>query len=298
MLRHAGMPLMSPYYADIFRSIEEEVAARGHDMIFTSVPYTALWAANKHPRAVPLMPKNNPYKGALLIGGLTDNFAMAYQQMGIPVVLVDKPAVAGISSVMPDNVRAAACAARHLIGLGHRRIAFLGARPDPVVEARFSGFKSALRRAGLEFDPQDYIHGSYSTHGAFDATRTYLKQRRKQLPTAILAVNDEAAIGVIRALQASRISVPGRMSVMGFDDIAPAAESNPPLTTVRIPRREIGKLAAQRLFARIEDPTAAPSAILLPTRLVVRESCANPSSPVRATGSSTRKPSRPHRRRG
>jgi DNA-binding LacI/PurR family transcriptional regulator len=279
MLRHAGMPMMSPYYAGIFEGIEEEVAAHHYEMLFTSIPYTALWTSNQRPRTVPMMPKKNRFQGALLIGGLTDNLAIAYQKKGVSVMLVDKPAAAGRSSVMPDNFNAAAMAARYLIKLGHCRIAFLGAPPDPVVEARHEGFLSALRKAGLSFDKKDYILGSYGTEKSAKAMTDYLKQQKRKLPTAILAINDEAALGVIRALQAQKITVPKKMSVMGFDDIRQAVDSNPPLTTMRIPRMEMGRLAAKTLFAQIADPTISPTSVRLRTDLVIRKSCAKPRSP-------------------
>ena len=279
MLRHAGMPMMSPYYADIFKGIEEDVAAHHYEMLFTSIPYTALWTSNQRPRAVPLMPKKNRFQGALLIGGLTDNLAIAYRKKGVSVMLVDKPAVAGFSSIMPDNFNAASQAAHYLIKLGHRRIAFLGAPPDPVVEARYEGFLSALRKAGLPFDEKDYILGSYGTEKSAKAMTDYLKQQKRKLPTAILAINDEAALGVIRALQAQKIAVPKKISVMGFDGIPQAADSNPPLTTMRIPRKEMGRLAAKTLFVQIAKPSSRPVRIKLRTELILRQSCAKPRSP-------------------
>ena len=279
MLRHAGMPMMSPYYAGIFEGIEEEVAAHHYEMLFTSIPYTALWTSGQRPRTVPLMPKKNRFRGALLIGGLTDNLAIAYQKMGVSVILVDKPAADGLSFIMPDNFAAASRAARYLIELGHRRIAFLGAPPDPVADARHEGFLSALRKAGVPFDKADYILGSYGTEESARATTDYLKQRKKSLPTAILAINDESALGVIQALRARNISVPKKMSVMGFDDIPQAADSNPPLTTMRIPRKEMGRLAAKTLFVQIAKPSSRPVRIKLRTELILRQSCAKPRSP-------------------
>ena len=277
MLRHAGLPMMSPYYSGIFAGIEQEVAARRYEMLFTSIPYTSLWTANQLPRSIPMMPRKNRFRGALLIGGLTDQLALAYQKLGICVVLVDKPPAASLSSIMPDNFDAGFRAAHHLLSLGHRRIAFLGARPDPVGEARFNGFLEALRKAGLRFDPEDYIPGSYGTETSAKAMADYLKKQKENLPTAVLAVNDEAAIGILQALKSRNIPVPGRMSVMGFDDIPQAAVSNPPLTTMHIQRTEMGRLAARTLFAQMEKP-ASPVRIELPTKLIVRGSCAKPKS--------------------
>ena len=279
MLRHAGMPMMSPYYAGIFEGIEEEVAAHHFEMLFTSVPYTSLWTSDQRPRPVPLMPRKNRFRGALLIGGLTDNLAIAYQKKGVSVMLVDKPAAAGLSSVTPDNIHAAFEAARYLLKLGHRRIAFLGAPPDPVADARYEGFLSALRKAGVPFDKADYILGSYGTEKSARAMTDYLKQQKRNLPTAILAINDESALGVIQALQARNISVPKKMSVMGFDDIPQAADSNPALTTMRIPRIEMGRLAAKTLFEQIANASLSPTSVMLRTDLVIRKSCAKPRSP-------------------
>lgn len=273
--------MMSPYYADIFEGIEQEVAAHHGEMLFTSIPYTALWMPNHRPRTVPLMPKKNRFQGALLVGGLTDNLAIAYREKGISVMLVDKPAVAGLSSIMPDNLNAASKATRYLIKLGHRRIAFLGGPSDPVADARYEGFLSTVRKAGLTFDTKDFIRGSYGTDTSAAAMTDYLRHRKRNLPTAILAINDEAALGAIRALQVENISVPKQMSVMGFDDISKAADSEPPLTTMHIPRREMGRLAANALFAQIEDPATPPAVVKLRTDLVIRDSCGRPARSCR-----------------
>jgi DNA-binding LacI/PurR family transcriptional regulator len=267
--------MMSPYYAAIFEGIHEEVIAHQYEMLFTSVPYTSLWTSDQRVRATPMMPRKNRFRGALLIGGLTENFAIAYRKQGICVVLVDKPPAAGLLSIMPDNFDAALRAGRYLVKLGHRRIAFLNAPPDPVVEARFEGFRAALREAGLEFNPKDLIRGSYGTERSAAAMTDYLKTKKTRLPTAVLAINDEAALGVLRALRARKLAVPQDMSVMGFDNIPPAADSSPPLTTMQIPLREMGRLAASRLIAQMEG-SAAPDCVKLPTKLIIRESCARP----------------------
>ncbi len=275
MLRHVGLPASSPYYCDIFKGIEEEVTARRHEMLFTSVPYTALWTSDQRLRTSPVTPRFHHLRGALLIGGLTEAFALAYRQRGIPVVLVDKSEPLTLSSVTPDNFGAAREAAHHLIQLGHRRIAFLAAPFDPVVKARYDGFLAALQTVGLTFNPSDFIHGGYQTDTAARATAEYVKKYRKNLPTAIVAINDEAALGAIKALRRLRIAVPKEMSVVSFDDIAQAASSRPPLTTMHIPRIEMGRLAVQTLFEQIEQ-SAEPVQVRLDARLIVRKSTARP----------------------
>ncbi len=279
MLRFAGMPMMSPYYADLLEGIEEETASRGFDLLFQAVPEDTLRTPDNQPRPSPKIPGTTRLLGALLVGGITDELAAAYQKKGVQVVLVDKPSPSrDLSSIMPDNFDGAYKGAKHLVELGHRRIAFLAARNDPVVESRHGGFLKALADSGVAFHRKDYIEGSYTTEAAEAAMTRFLQQRRKDLPTALMAINDEAAIGALHALRSQGIAVPNDVSVIGFDDIPWASHAHPSLTTLRIPRREMGRVAAQTLLNQIESPRPSPIRLVLQTDLIVRKSCARPTS--------------------
>jgi DNA-binding LacI/PurR family transcriptional regulator len=275
---------LSPFYADIFSGIEQETARSGCQLVFSAFEKTELWDANGKAKASDVrtraarMLKEGGFSGVIFIDGVPDEFVLAVHKSGVPLVLADKTiAHSSVSSVVPDNTSGARDAARYLLDLGHRRIAFLAAPQDPVVEARYQGFLKAHEEVGARFDPKLFIRGGYEIGPAHAAMKEFLVRHKKQdLPAAVFAINDEAAIGVMKALQAQGVKVPDDVSVIGFDDIAWASHAEPPLTTIRIQREEMGRLAANLLIRQIEaGPGKAPATkLLLQTELVVRKSCA------------------------
>ena len=267
---------LNPYYGEILDGIEEVAASDGYDLIFASVKAEDLWAADGQERKNPPTLKK-AVDGLLLVGGLSNELAFTYEKKGMTLVLVDKE-IDGhdISSVMPDNKAGMEAAAQYLIRLGHRRIAFLSAPPDPVEEKRRAGLLKALGDAGLQLEPRDVIEGGYQVEPARAAMGAYLEAHGRNLPTALVAINDEAAIGAMKTLQQKGISVPQDISVIGFDNISLAEHSTPPLTTVNIPRKEMGRRAAQWLIGQLRKPRNPSRRLVVKTDLVIRESCAAP----------------------
>ena len=277
---------LSPFYADIFSGIEQETARSGGQLVFSAFEKAELWdaagkarAADARTRATRML-KEGGFNGVIFIDGVPDEFVLAVHKSGVPLVLADKSmAHSGISFVVPDNISGARAGARHLLDLGHRRIAFLAAPEDPVVNARYEGFLKAHEETGTRFDSKLVIRGGYEIGPAQDAMKKFLAGcSKRDLPTAVFAINDEAAIGVMKALQGRGLKVPDDFSVIGFDDIAWASHTEPPLTTIRIQREEMGRLAANLLIRQIgAGPGNAPATkLLMQTELVVRKSCAKP----------------------
>ena len=177
--------------------------------------------------------------------------------------------------VTAANREGEAAATRHLLALGHRRLGFV-AGPASVASSRerLDGFHAALAAAGLTADPDLIAPGRNDHDGGLVAGRALL--RRPDPPTAVLANNDLTAVGVLRAAREAGLRVPEDLSVVGFDDLPPAAHAHPPLTTVRQPLAEMGQHAAAMLIAWVEGTPPEPRRIVLPTTLVVRESCGPP----------------------
>lgn len=208
---------------------------------------------------------------------------------GLPAVGVDLDQFALGPVVTVDDMGGAAAAARHLIGLGHRNLAVIAlaserelnrdarrlARFKPVRD-RLAGYRQAMAEAGLDPQSLRVVEEPENDPAAAEAMALRLLKRRAR-PTAILAMSDVLAIGVLRAAQRLGLAVPDELSVVGFDDIPLAVDLTPPLTTVRQPLIEKGRVAAAILLATAEPP-AAP----LPTELVVRGSTAPPPQPARA----------------
>lgn len=157
--------------------------------------------------------------------------------------------------------------ARHLVRLGHRRIAFVAAVLSPD---KFRGYREALSAAKIRADPSLVVRTGLSEEDAIRAVDRLFKQ--KLPPTAVMAANDVLAIRIIHALQRRGIHVPREVSVAGFDDVETAALMTPSLTTARIPIRGLAEAAVRNLIRLIENPSGARARVLLPTKLVVRDS--------------------------
>ncbi len=190
-------------------------------------------------------------------------FAMACEYHGeIPV-----------PTVCIDNVAAARDAVNHLLELGHQRIAYVnGPSESPLCEDRLQGYEQALREAGLTVEPALIKQGDFTLASGYDCTAALLASANP--PTALFCANDEMAIGAMQACHAAGLSLPGDMSVVGFDDIGFAAYTHPRLTTVHQPRNRIGEQVMTMMLAMLAGNTPADSRIVLPHELVVRESSA------------------------
>ena len=206
-------------------------------------------------------------------------FVAALEQAPVPVVFIDvhSPSMLSIPRVIGDDVAGGALAARHLLDLGHRDIAFVGdALEDPFgftsSADREIGFRRELAAAGLSIPAEWIGHGAHGRYEARALTRRMLDGNRR--PTAIFAASDTQALGVIAAAREAGLHVPDDLSVIGYDDIEAADYVG--LSTVRQQLFESGRRGAELLLAEIERRTEpAPVAFLTP-ELVVRVTTAPP----------------------
>ena len=190
----------------------------------------------------------------------------------IASVSLDEPA----RMVVTNDSLGAAEAARHLAELGHTRVAFISG-PDSFRSSheRGRGFAEGLAEHGLTLDPAYVRRGAYTFESGVEAATDLLAM--PDPPTAIFAGNDEMAIGVMKAARDRGMDVPFDLSIVGFDDLPMASRVWPNLTTVRLPVRDMGRMAAERLTARSRglDPAALDQPEIIPS-LVVRDSAAPP----------------------
>jgi LacI family repressor for deo operon, udp, cdd, tsx, nupC, and nupG len=181
-----------------------------------------------------------------------------------------------VPSVTINNRRAAADATRHLLELGHRDIAYIGGANDfSLSKDRLKGYKSALARAGLKAGKGKVHAGDFSPVFGYQAAASILAQSRR--PTAIFCASDELAIGAMSAAHERGLSVPGDLSIVGFDDIEIAAFGSPPLTTVRQPMAELGRSATRMLLQILGGTRLSDPHLVLPHELIIRGSTASPS---------------------
>ena len=276
-------------YAALVRAVEQAAFDRGYSIILCDTDFNL----EREQQYLDLL-KRRRVEGVLLIpfarGTTADSTHLRLLvQAGIDVVCMQQRLPTNeVPQVAPDNFGAARAMTRHLIGLGHRRIAFFhGGLPlwHVSMRERFEGFRAALVEAGLPEDPRLVLEaGSFESilagdEGEFYADRVKDLLRSEHRPTAVFAPVDVLAIKVMAAIRALGMRVPDDVAVVGFDDIRMSAYTDPPLTTVRHPSGTVGKRAAELLFNRLSgDAEANPDydgALMerVPCELVIRQSC-------------------------
>lgn len=231
--------------------------------------------------------RNGRADGVLLLNGrLSPSVLASLRQGGGP-----PPAMVTISEALDDqvvphvgidNVSAAEMAVRHLLGLGHRRIAHLcGPAGNILTRQRLSGYRKAMAAAGIGESGHVVLEGDFTAEAGARAALQLLAM--PEPPSAIFCSNDEMAMGLIAALHASKVEVPRDLSVVGFDDIIFAKTYIPPLTTIHQPRLGMGECAMSILLSML-DATSPPEAAqtLLDAELIVRASTAAPRTLSRA----------------
>jgi LacI family transcriptional regulator len=255
-----------PYFPILIQSVSSACNAHNYSMM--------LWLAeyDHESRMIQQILNNGLIDGVIMASAIVDDpvlTALSGHQM--PLVLIGRhPFRTDINYVDVDNLNSARQAVAHLLRLGRRRIATIAGPATMTVGIdRLEGYKAALKKHGLIVDPDLIVESDFSEGGGYAAMKRLLNFNID----AVFAASDAMATGALRALREKELPVPGEISVVGFDDMPFAARSDPPLTTIRQPTQRVGAVAVESLLNIIEDPSIAPVRILLPTDLVIRESC-------------------------
>lgn len=222
--------------------------------------------------------RDGSFAGAILFTGAIprDGTGRDSASLPIPVVLAcnEIPGMADLPVFDVADRKAARSMVSYLIGLGHRRIAHIRGPADNIeAQERLLGYTEALEAAGLAFDETLVWEGDFYLASGIAAAGRYLASDDR--PTAVFSGNDQMAMGFITEVKAAGFSVPGDVSVAGFDDIEYSVIFDPPLTTMRQPRDDIGRLAAVELLRRIGDEDGTdepPRRVRLECELVIRAS--------------------------
>ncbi len=274
----------NPFFAEVSRAIENAGYAEGYSVVLCNSDLSA----EKQAAYIDVLLAKQVDGLILASSGLIDDADGAgetgelgkIRAAGVPCVVVDRNlGDAPIDQVLIDNVLGGWLAGDHLARLGHRRIACIAGPHDLTPSAgRVSGFRQALAEHGLAIDPGLLLRGNGRTDGGTLAARRLLDAGADF--TAVFAFNDQMAAGAIATFLRAGCRIPDDVSVIGFDDIPQAAATFPALTTVAQPTEEMGALGVRLLLERIARPDAPWQRVMLPTRLVVRES----TGPPRAGG--------------
>jgi len=264
------------FFSKILRGIEEALFEAGYGMIIGDLDGSPDKEAHFAAFA-----SAGQVDGALLLNGhlfgQTRDGKGPAMKTNVPLVaLCEAIPGADIPQIEVDNRAAARRMTQYLVSIGHRRIAYVCGPADNVLEReRFRGYRDGLREEGIAFDPALVLPGDYTLDAGTAAGHAIAGQRTR--PTAVFCSNDEMAMGLMRSLVSAGIRVPEDISVAGFDDIEFAAMAEPSLTTIRQPRRELGRTGAHVLVDVLQGRPAPPR-VRLKTELVVRASTAPPSS--------------------
>jgi LacI family transcriptional regulator len=265
--------LDSPWAVEIIRGVEEVAHAAGVGTVVSAIHGRSgdarEWMRNLRARAS---------DGVILVtSALEPTLHEQLRILGVPLVVVDpmgSPAV-DTPTIGAANWSGGLAATEHLLSLGHRRIGLIAGPPRLLCSrARFDGYRAALEAAGLRVDDALVVPGDFHPESGFTGCAALLEL--PEPPTALFAASDQMALGAIEALRRRGLRVPEDMSVVGFDDLPEVRWSAPPLTTVRQPLAEMGKLAVRTVLrlARGERPDSPR--VELATQLVVRSSTAPP----------------------
>lgn len=259
------------FYAEILQGLQAEVQRHGHRVMLHllegGMPDPASLTESLHGEIDGMILANG--------GDLTDAVIVRLAGGRVPAVLVDNYVVDHpLHCVVADNVTAGYLATRHLLRLGHRRVGLLtGPRKYRSLVDRQEGYLDALSEHGL---PVDLALMPPPTHHA-GGQKGYQQMLRlldlPDPPTAVVAISDKTAFGAMEAMKERGKGIPADVALVSIDDVAESAHTTPPLTTVHVPRSEMGAEAVRRLLALLRGEAPRPTKTVLYTHLVVRRSC-------------------------
>jgi LacI family transcriptional regulator len=258
-----------PFLAEVARGLEDRSFELGYS--------ATLCESNSDPEreaaCIDLLRAKQADGIVFVAGGESSTHVRALIKRRIPVVVCDRE-LAGVEvdTVVADNVGSGCQGTEHLIRLGHRHIGCIaGPRALCISDKRLDGYKHALKKSGIPLNKDLIAHGDFRCQGGYEAMGELLSLGNP--PTAVFTCNDLMAMGAICAASKRRLRIPEDIAIVGCDDIALAAFTNPSLTTIAQPKSKMGALAVDMLIDRIENMDKPPTKRVLPTELVIRDSC-------------------------
>jgi LacI family transcriptional regulator len=261
--------LAHPFFTQILAGMEHSLKLKGYDLI-----YLAQLSWNKEYSFVRHCESRN-VEGVVVFGFQHDD--MNFDELiesGIPSLFIDLDIKEGRAGfISSDNHVAVERAVQYLYGLNHRRISFLSGYKDSYVSVhRLSGYLEGLKQADINYNEQYVAEGDFTRETGYSAMKRLLSLPVP--PTSVICCSDMSAIGAMEAVRDAGLSVPEDISVIGFDDIEIASNVRPALTTIRQDMFTIGKKAIELLDDLINDEKLPPPEVIIPTELIIRESCA------------------------
>ena len=265
------LDIRSPFHAELVEDLHLAGEGRGYDLVLSTVTRN-----RDESRAIDAL-LDFRCEALILLGPNSSSTRLSTLAEQLPVVAIGmQSAAAGIEVVRAADDLGVAQAVAHLVELGHREIAFVDGGKGPVTALRRRGYRTAMRRHGLT-GTQRIIPGARDERGGADAARRLLDS--SSLPTAVIAFNDQCAVGLQDAFSRAGIDVPGQVSIVGYDNSMLAQLAHIDLTTVDQDAAQLAEHAVQVAADRLENGRTAPEEFVLMPRLVVRRT----TGPVRSS---------------
>jgi LacI family transcriptional regulator len=258
-----------PYFSQVINGIEQGLAELGYGLVFIHTRDELKDSAVRR-RII----EQNKLDGAIVIEGI-DREIYESLRANVPSIVgidVNDPTIPTVSY---DRVAASLAAVRHLIEQGHRNIGFiggLGLSGNIQREKRFRGYRLAMLEAGLVPDERWILNANWQIETSYELMNRLVREKRAELPTAFFVASDVMAIAAMRAVTENGLRVPEDVAFFSVDNIEISQYTSPPLSTVHVPKFEIGRTAARTLVNCLEGKQEYPVKILLPFELKIRQS--------------------------
>lgn len=264
--------ILNPFFPEIVRGVQDEARVDNTALLLCDSAEDPQWE-----QKILTTLANQSVDGVIVCASrlATQDLIAFHDRYRTPMVVVNRRiGHPDIPCIVVDFASAAYVAGRHLVNLGHTRIAYLaGPSATEASQVRRTGLEQAMQEANLTLDPELCLSGFPNVEGGFQAASVLLSMPENERPTAIMCYNDIVAIGALQAIRAHNLRVPEDISVVGFDDIAMAAHTNPPLTTIDQPKHRLGKLAMRMVRQMLQgEAIQGKGYTLVESPLVVRES--------------------------
>lgn len=266
--------ITNPFFPELVRAFEALAVQHQYDLILTSTDYQT----TRMTVCLRRMLERKVDGVAIMTSEMDVGLIKELSRRGVPLVFMDVGQVGPrMSHVSIDYGNGVKQAVAHLVGLGHKRLAFISGPLDlHSARTRRQAFLEGMREHKLPPDRKLIREGTHTAEGGQHAMSALLRLGKR--PTAIVASNDWTAIGALRAIHAAGLRVPEDISVVGFDDIPLVSYTTPPLTTVRMSAADVGATAFQALFSLIGGERLEGDTYQVATRLIVRDSTAKPAA--------------------
>jgi DNA-binding LacI/PurR family transcriptional regulator len=256
-----------PYFSPMLIAIKETLRELGYTLSYL---HTGMEVRNDE--MLHKLVHETPIEGMLIIGEI-DPDILGFIKKNVQVVGIDIGDLS-VPVICYDRIAAGKAAVHHLIDKGHRKIGFIGGGNCGELqrEQRYQGYLQAMQEAGLPLNPDWIFNAQWIPDLSYQLMTEFLAIKDRERPTAFFAASDMMAIPAIRACQENGVRVPHDIAFIGLDNIELSQYTSPPLTTVNIPKTDIGSLAAKTIVASLQGRCPAAFRVVMPTHIIERES--------------------------